>query len=245
VNGTAALHTCLVLAGVGRDDEVLLPSLTFVATANAVSYCGGVPHFVECEEHSLGVDAAKLEAYLEDVAERSEAGSRNRISGRPIKALIVMHCFGHPADLAALQKVCDRFGLVLIEDAAESLGSTYRGIHTGCVGRLGALSFNGNKIVTTGGGGAVLTQDAALARQARHLTTTARVGEVAEFAHDQVGFNYRLPNLNAALGCAQFEELPGFLAAKRRLASRYVAAFDDFAYGAVVRSRNTARATTG
>jgi perosamine synthetase len=235
VNGTAAMHTCLVLAGVGRDDEVLLPSLTFVATANAVSYCGGVPHFVECEERSLGVDAAKLEAYLEDVAERSETGCRNRVSGRPIKALIVMHCFGLPADLQPLQGVCERFGLVLIEDAAESLGATYRGVHTGCFGKLGALSFNGNKIVTTGGGGAILTQDAELAARARHLTTTARVSEGRELAHDRIGFNYRLPNLNAALGCAQFEELPGFLAAKRRLAARYIEAFGGFAGGAVVK----------
>lgn len=234
VNGTAALHTCLVLAGVGPADEVLVPSLTFVATANAVGYCGAVPHFVECEERSLGVDAAKLAAYLEATAERSQSGCRNRITGRPIKALVVMHCFGHPADLDPLQGVCDRFGLVLIEDAAESLGSTYRGRHTGCVGKLGALSFNGNKIVTTGGGGAVLTQDPDLANRARHLTTTARVNEGGEFAHDQIGFNYRLPNLNAALGCAQFEELPRFLAAKRRLAARYLEAFDDFSGGKIV-----------
>lgn len=234
VNGTAALHTCLVLAGVGRADEVLVPSLTFVATANAVSYCGAVPHFVECEERSLGVDAAKLAAYLEATAERIRTGCRNRITGRPIKALVVMHCFGHPADLDPLQGVCDRFGLVLIEDAAESLGSTYRGRHTGCVGKLGALSFNGNKIVTTGGGGAVLTQDPDLANRAQHLTTTARVNEGGEIAHDQIGFNYRLPNLNAALGCAQFEELPRFLAAKRRLAARYLEAFDDFSGGKIV-----------
>ena len=234
VNGTAALHTCLVLAGVGRDDEVLLPSLTFVATANAVSYCGATPHFVECEERSLGVDAVKLAVYLEAIAERTKDGCRNRRTGRRIKALIVMHCFGHPADLDPLQQICEQFGLVLIEDAAESLGSTYRGVQTGCVGKLGALSFNGNKIVTTGGGGAVLTRDSALASEARHLTTTARTAGGREFAHDRIGFNYRLPNLNAALGCAQFEELPRFLAAKRRLAAHYLEAFRDFAGGKIL-----------
>jgi perosamine synthetase len=223
-NGTAALHTCMLLAGVQSGDEVLMPSLTFIATANALSYAQGVPHFVDSEEQSLGVDAEALEAHLRAVAERRDGACFNRRSGARIRALVVMHVFGHPCDLEALDALCGRWHLVLVEDAAESLGASYKGRHTGNVGRVAALSFNGNKVVTTGSGGAVLTNDAALARRAKHLTTTARVPHRWSFIHDEVGYNYRLPNLNAALGCAQLERLGSFVEHKRELARRYEAA---------------------
>jgi perosamine synthetase len=224
-NGTAALHACLLLAGVTSKDEVLLPALTFIATANAVSYVGATPHFVDSESISLGVDAQALEQHLIENASIVAGRCVNRHTGARIAALVVMHAFGHPCDLDALDALARRWHLVLIEDAAESLGSSYRGHHTGRVGRLSALSFNGNKIVTTGGGGAILTNDPALAKHAKHLTTTARVPHRWSFLHDEVGYNYRLPNLNAALGCAQLERLDGMLERKRRLAQHYVDAF--------------------
>lgn len=225
VNGTAALHACLVLAGVKPGDEVILPALTFVATANAVAYCGATPHFADSEERTLGLDAAKLEAHLADIAEVSAGTCVNRRTGRRIAAVVCMHTFGHPVDLDPLLEVCGRHGLPLVEDAAESLGSTYKGRHTGTDGVLGVLSFNGNKIVTTGGGGAILTNDPDLAKAAKHLTTTAKEPHPWEFVHDRVGYNYRMPNVNAALGCAQLEQLPGLLARKRRLTAAYRDAF--------------------
>lgn len=226
VNGTAALHVCLILAGVRHGDEVLIPSLTFIATANAVSYTGATPHFVDSEECNLGVDATKLERYLERIAEKRGGACFNRETGAVIRVLMPMHTFGHAVALDELQCICDRWGIVLVEDAAESLGSTYRGRHLGTYGRLAALSFNGNKVITTGGGGAILTSDPELGKRAKHITTTARVPHRWSFIHDQVGFNYRLPNLNAALGCAQLERLDNFLSRKRELAARYAAAFE-------------------
>lgn len=227
VNGTAALHICLLLAGVKVDDEVLIPSLTFIATANAVSYCGAIPHFIDSEERTLGVDPHKLEIHLEEIAEQRSDGCYNRLTGRRIKAIVPMHTFGHPVDLDPLVEVCQTFNITLIEDAAESLGSFYNGRHTGQWGLLSALSFNGNKTITTGGGGAILTNDEELGRQAKHITTTAKVPHRWEFNHDMVGYNYRMPNINAALGCAQLEQLPGFLVAKRDLAECYRHAFTD------------------
>ncbi|MBI5720020.1 MAG: LegC family aminotransferase [Burkholderiales bacterium] len=221
VNGTAALHICLLLAGVQPGDEVLMPSLTFIATANAVSYAQATPHLVDCEAHSLGVDAHALEAYLHEIAERRPEGTFNRRTGAPLRALVAMHVFGHACDLDALAALADRYGLVLVEDAAESLGAFYKGRHTGNAGRVAALSFNGNKVVTTGGGGAVLSNDAVLARRAKHLTTTARTPHRWSVLHDEVGYNYRLPNLNAAVGCAQLEQLDSFVRRKRRIAARY------------------------
>lgn len=226
-NGTAALHICMILAGVEPGDEVLIPTLTFIATANAVSYSGAVAHFVDSEERTLSVDADRLEAHLRDTADVVDGRCVNRRTGAVIRALVVMHAFGHPADLDALAALCARWQIVLIEDAAESLGSFYRGRHTGNVGRLAALSFNGNKVMTTGGGGAILTNDPDLARHAKHLTTTARVPHRWNFIHDEIGYNYRLPNLNAALGCAQLERVPGMIKRKRVLAARYAAAFAD------------------
>ena len=226
-NGTAALHMCLLLAGVRGGDEVIVPTLTFVATANAVAYIGALPHFADCEAGSLGIDAAALDDYLRAAAAVRDGNCFNKRSGARIRALVVMHVFGHPCDLDAIAEVAARWRLVLIEDAAESLGSSYKGRHTGNMGLVSALSFNGNKIVTTGGGGAVLTNDAALGRRAKHLTTTARLPDRWQFLHDEVGYNYRMPNLNAALGCAQLERLPSFLLRKRQLAARYQAAFAD------------------
>lgn len=226
VNGTAALQIALKLTGVKAGDEVLIPALTFVATANAVTYCGAEPHFVDSEAQTLGVDAAKLRDYLVSHTEQRAGQCVNRSTCRVIRAIVPMHTFGHPVDLEGLLALAHDFNLMLIEDSAESLGSYYHGRHTGTFGRMGTLSFNGNKTITTGGGGAILTNDAELARHAKHLTTTAKQPHAWEFRHDEVGYNYRMPNLNAALGCAQLEQLPAMLAAKRALYNRYYAAFE-------------------
>lgn len=225
VNGTAALHIALLLAGVEPNDEVLVPTLSFVATANAVRYCGAVPHFVDSDERTLGMDPVALRSWLQETTDMRSGFTVNRLSGRRIRALVPMHTFGHPSDLDDLLTTAADFNLVVVEDAAESLGSRYHGQHTGTFGLLGILSFNGNKTITTGGGGAILTNDPELARRAKYLTTTAKVPHRWDFVHDEVGFNYRMPNLNAALGCSQLEQLPGFLASKRRLLGRYLDAF--------------------
>jgi len=227
MNGTAALHIALVLAGVERDDLVVTQSLTFVATCNAIAYCGAEPLFIDVDRHTLGLSPGALDAWLQEHALIDDDGfCRTRDGGRRIRACLPMHTFGHPADLDALVAVCDRWHLVLVEDAAESLGSYYKGRHTGNFGRIGVLSFNGNKIMTTGGGGMVLA-DEVIGKRAKHLTTTAKIPHPYEFFHDEVGYNYRMPNLNAALGCAQLEQLPAFLASKRELAERYIAFFQD------------------
>jgi len=225
VNGTAALHVCLRLVGVQQDDEVLVPTLTFVATANAVTYQGAIPHFVDINIRTLGIDPEKLATYLDTIAEVRDGVCINTNTGHPIRAVMPMHAYGHPVDLEGLQAVCERFQLSLIEDAAESLGSMYKGQHTGTIGRCAALSFNGNKTITTGGGGAILTSDSDLGGLAKHLTTTAKRNHAWEYFHDHIGYNYRMPNLNAALGCAQLEQLPSFLKRKRALAHCYRAAF--------------------
>jgi aminotransferase in exopolysaccharide biosynthesis len=223
VNGTAALHAALLVAGVRPGDEVVVPALSFVATANAVTYCGATPHFADIEPHTLGLDPDALRARLRDVARPHVTGIVNCSTGRPIRALVPMHTFGHPCDTEALAEVAAEFGLVMVEDAAESLGSRRHGRHTGTSGLLGVLSFNGNKVITTGGGGAILTDDLELAARVKHLTTTAKVPHRWKYVHDVVGFNYRMPNLNAALGCAQLSRLHEFVASKRRLAERYAA----------------------
>lgn len=226
VNGTAALHICLKLAGVSQNDEVIIPALTFIATANAVAYCNAIPHFVDCEYSSLGVDAKKLDEYLSEIAEVKEGFCYNKITNRRIKAIIPMHTFGHPVDIDALKVVCEKYKIILVEDAAESLGSFYKDRHTGNDGLCSAMSFNGNKTVTTGGGGAILTNDEQLGKLAKHLSTTAKVPSRWEFYHDMIGYNYRMPNINAALGCAQLEQLPGFIEKKRNLAVRYKKVFE-------------------
>ena len=225
VNGTAALHIALKLAGVRVGDEVLVPALCFVATANAVAHCGAAPHFVDSHIDTMGIDSVALADHLQAIAEPTPLGPRNRYTGLRIAAIVPMHTYGNPVDMGPLREVASRFGLPIVEDAAESLGSTYQGQHTGTFGKLGTLSFNGNKIITTGGGGAILTNDAEMAHRARHFTTTAKRRHRWEFFHDEIAWNYRLPNLNAALGCAQMERLPDFLARKRELAARYQAAF--------------------
>ncbi len=235
VNGTAALHTCLVLAGVQPGDEVLVPALTFVATANAVAYCGAQPHFIDSEEDTLGPDPDKLTDHLEMILAPGVGSWHNHRTGRPVRALIATHVFGHPPKLDRLRVIADHYGLVLIEDAAEALGTYYHGTHAGGIGNYGALSFNGNKTITTGGGGAVVTKHPKAAVKAKHLTTTARVADPLEWRHNAVGYNYRLPNINGALGCAPLEQLPSFLAAKRRLAEEYVTAFDDLDVVAILR----------
>lgn len=225
VNGTAALHIALQLAGVKANDEVLVPSLTFVATANAARYCGATPHFVDSESATLGIATAKLRDYLQTHTKQHSGQCVNISTGQVIRAMVPMHTFGHPVDVDGLLAVAHDFKITLVEDAAESLGSTYNGHHTGTFGLMGTLSFNGNKTITTGGGGAILTNDANIARRAKHLTTTAKMPHAWEFVHNEVGFNYRLPNLNAALGCAQLEQLPDKLVAKRALFKHYQAAF--------------------
>jgi len=227
VNGTAALQVALQLAGVQAGDEVLVPTLSFVATANAVHYLGATPHFVDSAEDTLGMSPTALKDWLMHVAEPTTTGSRNRHTGRPIRAIVPMHTFGHPCDLEGLLSIAHDYRLALVEDAAESLGSYYQGQHTGTFGKLGALSFNGNKVITTGGGGAILTNDERLADRAKHLTTTAKQPHRWDYVHDETGYNFRMPNLNAALGCAQLEQLPSFLASKRRLAEKYTEAFQD------------------
>ena len=229
VNGTAALHVALRLAGVEPGDEVLVPALTFVATANAVTYCHATPHFVDSEARTLGIDAHALRAHLRATTEQRNSQCVNRATGRVIRAMVPMHAFGHPCDIVALLGVASEFGIVLIEDAAESLGSFVGAQHTGTFGRIGTLSFNGNKTITTGGGGAILTNDETLGARAKHLTTTAKQPHRWAFLHDEVGYNYRLPNLNAALGCAQLEQLPAFLADKRRLHDAYARQFEGLA----------------
>jgi len=225
VNGTAALHIALLLAGVKNGDEVLIPTLTFVATANAVKYCGATPHFVDSDEQHFGLDAKKLRDYLVSHTEQKLGLCINKSTGQVIRAIVPMHVFGHPADLEGLLSVASAFNIALVEDAAESLGSYYQDRHTGTFGLMGALSFNGNKTITTGGGGAILTNDEAIARRAKHLTTTAKLAHPWEFRHDEVAYNYRMPNINAALGCAQLEQLQSMLGLKRELFHRYEASF--------------------
>jgi len=225
VNGTAALHACFTLAGVEAGDEVMSPALTFIATTNAIAYCGASPHFIDSSFRTLGMDAQALGARLDAIAQRGPDGTINRETGRRIAAIAPMHTFGHPVDMDEIVAIARHWDIPVVEDAAESLGSTYKGHAVGSQARLAALSFNGNKIVTTGGGGAILTNDEELGRRAKHITTTAKLPHKWAFVHDEVGFNYRLPNLNAALGCAQLEQLDGFLKSKRRVAAAYQRAF--------------------
>lgn len=225
VNGTAALEVALRVAGVQAGDEVLLPSLTFIATANATHHLGAVPHFVDAEERTLGLDPRALRAHLERIGHRRGDVTYNARTGRRIAAVVPMHVFGHPVDMDGLAAIAQEFGLMVVEDAAESLGSLYGDRSCGSLGHVGALSFNGNKIVTTGGGGALVTDDADLAALAKHLTTTAKVRHPWAFMHDEIGYNYRMPNLNAALGVAQLAQLDTRLAQKRVVARAYLEAF--------------------
>ncbi|PPK77148.1 aminotransferase in exopolysaccharide biosynthesis [Methylobacter tundripaludum] len=222
VNGTAALHAALLLVGVKRDEEVITQALTFVATCNAIHYCGAEPVFVDVDRTTLGLSAQALEGYLDEFAEDRNGETWNKQTGKRIAACLPMHTFGHPVDMGRIVEVCGKYHIPVVEDAAEALGSTLNKQHCGTFGRVGVLSFNGNKIMTTGGGGMILTDDETLAKQAKHLTTTAKQPHSWQFMHDQVGFNYRMPNLNAALGVAQLECVPLFVTKKRELAARYI-----------------------
>jgi aminotransferase in exopolysaccharide biosynthesis len=225
-NGTAALHISLILAGVRPNDEVIVPALTFVATANAVIYCGGIPLFADSEEETLGIDPVKLREYLTNSTQQIAGECINKLTGRVIRAAVPMHVFGHPCKIKEILEVCDEFKIRTVEDAAESLGSRYLDKHTGTLGLLGTLSFNGNKIITTGGGGAILTNDSSLAKRAKHITTTAKLKHPWLYRHDEIGFNYRLPNLNAALGCSQLEYIEDKISRKRNIYKLYVESFE-------------------
>jgi len=222
INGTAALHAALMVCGIQPEDEVITSPLTFIATCNAVHYCGAQPLFVDVEWDTLGLSPESLAIFLDDHAEiRDDDLCWNKKTGRIIRACLPIHNLGHPARVKEIDEICKKYNIVVIEDAAESLGSFTSSIHTGRTGQIGTLSFNGNKIITTGGGGALITDDRDLARRAKHLTTTAKQPHPWLFLHDQVGYNYRLPNINAALGCAQMEQLPTFVNKKRKLAHQY------------------------
>ncbi len=226
VNGTAALHAALQLVGVQQGDEVISQAMTFVASCNAISYTGAIPVFIDVDRDTLGMSAMALRRFLDQHAELRGGQAFNKRTGRRLAACVPMHTFGIPCRIEEIVAICDHYGIVVVEDAAESLGSYVGTRHTGTFGRVASLSFNGNKVITTGGGGMIITNDAALATRAKHLTTTAKLPHAYEFVHDEIGYNYRLPNLNAALGCAQMECLPAFLASKADVAGRYVAYCD-------------------
>ena len=220
-NGTSALHISLILANVEQDDEVLTQPLTFVATCNAISYCGAKPLFIDVDRETMGLSPIALKEFLENNTTVKNQQCINNKSGKVIKACVPMHTFGHPCEIDKIKDICDQYHIVLIEDAAESLGSFYKNKHTGTFGKMGVMSFNGNKIITAGGGGCIITDDEDLAKKAKHLTTTAKVPHKWEYAHDMVGYNYRMPNLNAALLVAQLESLDNFIDKKRKLADMY------------------------
>ena len=225
-NGTVALQIAMYLADVKHGDEVLTQALTFVATANAIVHAGGTPVFIDSDKETMGMSPDSLEEFLHSHTVQKKDGCHNKTTGRRIVACVPMHTFGHPVKIERIKELCAEHNLVLIEDAAESLGSWNKGTHTGLFGKMGTLSFNGNKTVTTGGGGMIITDDEQIGKRAKHITTTAKIPHAYEFIHDEVGFNFRLPNINAALGCAQMENLPMFLANKRTLASEYQTFFE-------------------
>lgn len=226
VNGTAALHISLLLAGVEQGDEVITQPLTFIATANAISYIGAKPVFVDVDRDTMGLSPESLKIFLETHCRIVDNRCINTATQKVLKACVPMHTFGHPCRIDEIKALCEQWHITLVEDAAESLGSTYKEQHTGTFGILGAFSFNGNKIITSGGGGVIVTDNEQLAARAKHLTTTAKIPHRWEYVHDEIGYNYRLPNINAALLCAQMETLDLFLENKRLLANEYGSFFD-------------------
>jgi perosamine synthetase len=226
-SGTSALHISLLISGVESGDEVITQPLTFVATCNAISYCGAQPIFVDTDLDTMGLSPTALQSFLEGETTIKNNQCINNTTGKIIKACVPMHTFGHPCRVDEIKEICDQYHIVLIEDAAESLGSLYKGEHTGTFGQMGVMSFNGNKIITAGGGGCIITSDAELAKKAKHLTTTAKIPHKCEFAHDEIGYNYRMPNLNAALIVAQLEQLDKFIEHKRSLSDSYKFFFND------------------
>jgi perosamine synthetase len=227
VNGTAALHVALELAGVKRSDEVITQPLSFIAASNAISYCGAKPIFIDVDMGTLGMSPSSLKSFLSNNSKISKDGCINIKTGKRIAAVLPMHTFGHPCHINEIASICEEFGLALIEDAAESIGSFYQGKHTGNFGRMGVFSFNGNKTITTGGGGMIITDNEYQARRAKHITTTAKQPHLYEFVHDEIGYNYRLPNINAAIGCAQMENISKLLESKRIIANTYSNFFKD------------------
>jgi len=227
VNGTAALEIALKLVGVDEQSEVITQPLSFIATCNAISYCGATSVFVDVDRDTMGLSPASLLAFLKEHTEQKQGACYNKITGKKIAAVVPMHTFGHPCRIDKIASICSQYNIALVEDAAESLGSYYKGQHTGTFGQISAFSFNGNKTITTGGGGMIITDDEVLAKRAKHITTTAKVPHLYEFIHDEVGYNYRLPNINAALGCAQMETLDEILNNKRELALAYEKFFAD------------------
>jgi aminotransferase in exopolysaccharide biosynthesis len=227
VNGTNALHLSLLLAGVKNGDEVLTQSLSFIATANAIKYCNANPHFVDVDRETLGLSPTLLKKYLAEIAEVKDGTCYNKKTGKKIAACVPMHTFGLPIYIDELVQVCNKYHIPVVEDAAESLGSFYKKKHTGTFGLLGTFSFNGNKTITCGGGGAIVTNDDELAKKAKHLSTQAKVPHQWEYMHDEIGYNYRMPNINAALACAQLEQLEKFITNKRDLAKTYHKFFND------------------
>jgi aminotransferase in exopolysaccharide biosynthesis len=225
VNGTQAIYISLKACGVKKNDEVLVPALTFVGTVNAISYLGAEPHFVDSEIENFGIDCQKLENYLNKIVKFKGKKCVNRRTGKVIKAILPVHVFGHPCNIQEIIKISKKFNLIVVEDAAEALGSFYKKKHLGTFGDTGCISFNGNKIITTGGGGMIVTNKKKLAKKIRHLTTTAKKKHKWEYIHDEIGYNFRMPNLNAALGLAQLEKINIFLRAKRALFKRYYKAF--------------------
>lgn len=227
VNGTAALHTALQLVGVNFNDEVITQPLSFIATCNAISYCGAKPVFVDVERDTMGMSPQSLKSFLLLNASREPFGCINKKSGRRISAVLPMHTFGHPCRIEEIAAICSEFGIPLVEDAAEGLGTYHKGLHVGSFGKVSVFSFNGNKTITSGGGGMIVTNDLDIARRAKFITTTAKRDHAYEFIHDEVGYNYRLPNINAALGCAQMENLQEMLTSKRSIANRYKEFFSE------------------
>ena len=221
VSGTNALHMAMMLVGVEHDDEVLTQALTFIATCNAISYIGAHPVFIDVDMETLGLSPAAVKEWLVRNAELKDGVCYNKNTGRRVKACVPMHTFGHPVKMDELVDLCNEWHLELVEDAAESIGSLYKGRHTGTFGKVGAISFNGNKTITTGGGGMLLFQDEELGKQAKHLTTQAKVPHRWAFVHDHIGYNYRMPNINAALGCAQLENVERYVKDKRETAAIY------------------------
>jgi len=229
-NGTSALHTSLLLANVNQNNEVITQPQTFVATCNAISYCGAQPVFIDVDKDTMGLSPSALKYFLENNTAVKNKQCINNRTGKVIKACVPMHTFGHPCRIDEIKEICDKYYIFLIEDAAESVGSIYKGRHTGTFGQVGVMSFNGNKIITAGGGGCIVTNDKILAKKAKHLTTTAKVPHKWDFNHDIVGYNYRMPNLNAALLVAQLENLDNFISNKRKLANKYKTFFNNSDY---------------
>ena len=237
-NGTSALHTALLLANVESNEEVITQALTFVATCNAISYCGAKPIFLDVDKETMGLSPSALKEFLEKNTSIKNQKCINKKTGKVIKACIPMHTFGMPCRVDEIKNICDKYHIFLIEDAAESVGSFYKGKHTGTYGQIGVMSFNGNKIITAGGGGCIVTSDETLAKRARHLTATAKVVHKWDFYHDMIGYNYRMPNINAALLLAQLENIDNFINKKRELAYIYEEFFNDTSYSFVKEPRN-------